>query len=211
MKKILLFAAFAIYSGVAFSDTVIIVNSGFTFSPNDVTINTGDIVDFQLGSMHNTVEVSEATWLENGNTPLPGGFSTPFSGGQVTDLSEGVHFYVCSPHASGGMKGKITVVGTTGINEKAPGFTAFNIYPNPSNGKFTLQYNGSGSSDGSSSANNQKYGLEIIDLNGEKIFELQDFNLANSNEIDISSIPEGLYFVRINDRKSIYTQKLIKQ
>jgi len=210
MKKYLFILAFVIYSGFAFSDSVIIVNSGFTFSPDDISINSGDIVDFQLESFHNAIEVSESTWMENGNTPLPG-FSTPFGGGQVAELSSGVHYYVCSVHASGGMKGKITVIAPSGINDGAPGSMKFSLYPNPSNGQFTIQYNSPDSPDGSLSGNDLQASLEIYNILGDKIYEMPGFISLTSNEIDLSSIPDGNYFVRIYDRKKIYTQKMIKQ
>jgi plastocyanin len=93
--------------------TYTVINSGFTFSPASLTISVGDTVVFSLAGSHNTVEVSQATWNANGNTPLSGGFSTPFGGGTVIFSTAGSHYYVCSPHASGGMKGVINVVLTT--------------------------------------------------------------------------------------------------
>src|ERR1035437_5829805 len=102
MKKKLFFSAFALYSGIALCTTVTIVNSGFTFSPASVTINTGDSIKFVLASAHDIVEVSQTTWNASGNTPLSGGFTTPFGGGLVlpAGLAAGTHYFVCSPHAS---------------------------------------------------------------------------------------------------------------
>ena len=211
MKKLLLFGAFAlIFSGYASGTSITITNSNFTFSPDNVTINFGDTVIFQLASIHNAVEVSEATWNLNGNTPLPG-FSLPFAGGQVTGLAAGVHFYVCAPHASGGMKGKITVTAPSGINDIAESRAKINIYPNPTSGKFTLQFSGSDSQVGSLSGSDQQSGLEIFNILGEKIADIPNFISQTSNEIDLSSVPDGIYFVRISDTKRIYTGQLIKQ
>lgn len=86
-----------------------VTNSGLTFSPSTLTINVGDTVVWNIGSNHNVVEVSQSTWNSNGNTPLSGGFTTPFGGGTVVFSSTGTHYFVCSPHASSGMKGTITV------------------------------------------------------------------------------------------------------
>jgi len=211
MKKFLLFGTFALlYSGFALCASVTIVNSGFTFSPDNVTINLGDTVNFQLGSIHNAVEVSEATWNANGNTPLPG-FSLPLGGGQVTGLTAGVHFYVCSPHASGGMKGKITVTAPSGINTYESNSEKINIYPNPTNGKFTLQLTGSDTHAGSWSVNDQQTSVEIFNILGEKIYDIPGSISQTSNEIDLSSVSDGIYFIRINDRKQIYTGRIIKQ
>lgn len=88
--------------------THIITNSGFSFSPAVININLGDTVNFVLEPMHNAVEVSEATWSANGNTSN-GGFSIPFGGGILVPDQAKIYYYVCSPHASIGMKGIIRV------------------------------------------------------------------------------------------------------
>lgn len=90
-----------------------ISNSGTSFSPATLSINLGDTVVFSLDPSHNAVEVSQATWNSNGNTPLSGGFSVSFGGGTVVLTATGTYYYVCSPHASLGMKGTITVTSTT--------------------------------------------------------------------------------------------------
>ncbi|RPI23044.1 MAG: hypothetical protein EHM61_20725 [Acidobacteria bacterium] len=82
---------------------------GFTFNPATVTITAGDSVQWQIASIHNVVEVTEATWNANGNTPKAGGFSTTFGGGTVQFNTPGTYWYVCSPHASAGMKGRVIV------------------------------------------------------------------------------------------------------
>lgn len=111
MKKIILAAAILLYSAAGFSTTLTVTNVSMTFNPSNITITAGDSVMFNLQSIHNAVEVSQATWNANGTTPLPGGFTVPFGGGLVlpSHLTAGVHYYVCQAHASFGMKGKITV------------------------------------------------------------------------------------------------------
>lgn len=99
----------------AFATVTSVTNSGFTFSPANITITQGDSVSFTLQASHNAVEVSQTTYNANGTTPLGGGFSVGFGANQqlVTGLSVGVHYYVCSNHASSGMKGTITVTAAT--------------------------------------------------------------------------------------------------
>src|SRR5215831_2615330 len=108
MKAKLLFLLFLLVAGwTGYSTTHTITNSGFTFTPATITISSGDDVNFVLESIHNVVEVNQATWDANGFTPLPGGFSDPFGGGLVpaSKLTAGIHWYVCGVHASFGMKG----------------------------------------------------------------------------------------------------------
>jgi len=102
------FATVAGVSGVSATKHTI-VSSGFTFSPSSLSITLGDTVEFDLTSIHNAVEVSEATWNINGSTPLAGGFALGSGGGIVVLTTEGVHWYVCQPHSGSGMKGTITV------------------------------------------------------------------------------------------------------
>lgn len=89
--------------------TVTVTNSGFSFNPSLVTISSGDSVKFQLASIHDALEVSQATWNANGTAALAGGFSVPFGGGTITLTTAGTHYYVCTNHASSGMKGRIVV------------------------------------------------------------------------------------------------------
>lgn len=89
-----------------------VVDAGFSFSPATLTINLGDTVVFQIAPSHNVVEVSQTTWNNNGNTSN-GGFTLAFGGGTLVIGMTGTYYYVCSPHASMGMKGQITVTQTT--------------------------------------------------------------------------------------------------
>jgi plastocyanin len=89
--------------------TQVVSASGLTYTPSDITICVGDDINFAIGGSHNAVEVDLATWNANGTTSN-GGFSLPFGGGTVTFNTVGTFYYVCTPHASAGMKGKVTVI-----------------------------------------------------------------------------------------------------
>ncbi len=88
-----------------------IITEGMAFAPASIIVAVGEPVSFSLSTSHNAVEVDEATWEGNGSTPLEGGFSVELGGSAVLTFDEpGTYFYVCTPHASMGMKGVITVV-----------------------------------------------------------------------------------------------------
>ncbi len=198
MKKIILSLSLTLLGTVGFSTTWTITNSGFTFSPSTVTINLGDDVNFTLESMHNAVEVSQSTWNINGNTALTGGFQTSFGGGLVSSskLGTGTHYYVCSPHASGGMKGIIIVQNPTGIidNNLSPDFT---VFPNPSDNLLTIRTN-------SNLAGTQFF---ITDPTGRLVFngKLVDDNTP----IDISKLSPGIYVIRMEGQRK-QSIKLVK-
>ncbi|MBC8319885.1 MAG: T9SS type A sorting domain-containing protein [Bacteroidetes bacterium] len=94
---------------------------------------------------------------------------------------------------------KTTNGGLTGLNEISYFSEFLNIYPNPSNNKITF-------SSPSLTGNTQ---LSIFNVNGSKVIEMQ----LNDNEtqIDISALPRGVYFVRLQNEKMVVVGKMIKQ
>lgn len=200
-KTILLFALFSALTA-GFGATREITNSGFDFSPGAITINLGDDVKFILESNHNAREVSQATWNANGSTALSGGFSVAFGGGSVpaSKLTAGIHYYVCSPHASSGMKGTITVINTTGIADNLLK-EGISVYPNPSNGKFQLTINNP------SSAKN--YDLGIYDALGNKVYSKSDLLQSNTINVELPDRPKGPYFIRLYNGKEAYFRKIV--
>ncbi len=199
MKNFLFFSAFILYSVVGLCTTTTIVNSGYTFSPASVTITLGNDVNFVLASIHDAVEVSQATWNANGTTPLSGGFSTAFGGGMVAAsmLTVGTHYYVCTAHASMGMKGVIMVQNATGIAENQLQ-TNISVYPNPSSEQFTIA-NLYPSSDG--------YDIEIYNIVGEKVYS--DKMVRRASYIVHSDWLSGIYFVQIKTGEGTLVKKII--
>jgi len=190
-----------VISIAGFSKTWTVTSSGFTFSPATITINLGDTVNFSIGSSHNSVEVSKATWDANGTSPLPG-FTLPFGGGKLlpAQLTIGTHYYVCTPHASLGMKGTIIVQNTVGITEIQQK-TDVNVYPNPSNGKFQLSVTGS-------QLSNNCY-LEVYNLLGNRVLK-SGISVTNAS-VDLTSMANGIYLFEIVDGQNIITKRVVKQ
>lgn len=199
MNKILFIFLLSLSGTVGYSTTWTITNSGFSFTPASLTIIQGDIVNFTLESIHDAREVSQATWDINGITALPGGFQTAFGGGSVsaTQLGVGTHYYVCSNHASAGMKGVIIVQSSTGIadNQVHPDIS---IFPNPSMNLITIK----------SGYNLKDSQYLITDQAGKDVIKGKLLNEAT--QIDISQLPSGIYFVQIigvNSRQSFKVMK----
>lgn len=207
MKTTILLFAFALYAGLVSGATVTITNSGNTFSPDEVTINYGDVVDFQIGGSHNVVEVSESTWLANGNTALPG-FQLPFGGGDLMELTPGIHYYVCQPHAEFGMKGKIIVNPVSAIDEVLVD-NIFSLYPNPTSGQFIFQFKDNDSGKLPVALDDIPLSLEIINLAGVRILKIEGIESRESIQFDLASLSDGIYFVRIADSRRSYSKKLV--
>ena len=144
MKRVIFLLLFmTLFFVPSYSQTHIITNSGLTFTPANITINVGDTVKFVLDSIHKPREVDQATWNANGNTSN-GGFDMPFGGGTVVITSAGVHYYVCVPHASSGMKGTITANTVTSLESETSSIpTNYYLkqnYPNPFNPGTIIKY-----------------------------------------------------------------------
>lgn len=204
MKSKILLSLLLLSAGLTgFCTTWTITNSGFTFTPASITITPGDSVNFVIDSAHNAVEVSDTTWNANGNTALPGGFQTPFGGGWVlpAQLATGTYYYVCNPHAFDGMKGTITVQNPAGINEIYSG-REVNVFPNPVSSSVQL-----------SIAGNLKHDISgtIYSSDGRLVKSFLIPVTQKSVQLDFSDLANGIYAVKINDDKKVFTKKIIKQ
>ncbi len=195
LKHIIIIAILLMtFVGWVQTTTHTITNSGFSFSPANITINLGDTIKFQLSSLHNAVEVSQSTWNSNGNTPN-GGFTTPFGGGIVVLQEAKIYYYVCSPHASIGMKGTITVNSTTDIKNISQDipvrFNLYQNYPNPFNPSTIIRY---------SLPEASYVTLTIFDIIGREVAKLiEEVQTAGHKEVvwNAYNYPTGVYFYRI--------------
>jgi plastocyanin len=183
MKRIKVIAVLLIVTLTGFSAKKEVTNVGFAFSPATLTIEPGDNVSFVLEAMHNAVEVSKATWDANGTTPLAGGFSVAFGGGEVlpAQLPNGTHWYVCTTHAAIGMKGIIIVGTPTGIEDN-PALKDISIFPNPATDFITVKA-------GSNLLGNQ---YSITDQHGKQMVGGKIDSEAIT--VNISKFSEGIYF-----------------
>ena len=184
--KILLSVFFLVVNLSVFATVWKVTNSGYTYSPSTITINEGDTVLFSIYGTHDVKEVSKSTWDSNGNTLLYLGFQTPFGGGTVlpAKLKAGTHYYVCTPHASMGMKGTIIVQPVTGINENQLQ-AGISVYPNPV--KDNLNIGVAGKMIGSRYVISDQSGRQI--LSGKLESDLTRVNLSNYSN--------GMYFIQV--------------
>ncbi len=89
-----------------------------------------------------------------------------------------------------------TTSGLLGIHKQS-NETDFNIFPNPSDGTFSIQ-----------SSNIKTKSIEIYNLRGNRIYE--SFGQALPTTLDISYMSDGIYLLRIMDEKGeVHSHKLI--
>ena len=201
MKTKILLLVLLLSAGMAgYSTTWQITNSGFTFSPATVTIQPGDDVNFTLESMHNAVEVSSTTWNANGSTSN-NGFQVPYGGGSVaaSKLTVGTHYYVCMPHASLGMKGKIIVGNSTAIVETKAD-QGVTLGSNPVRDVIQLTINES---------NLLGSDYRLFNQVGQLMMSAKLSGIIN--QIAVNQLPAGVYFMQIAGLKNQTLKVLIQK
>ena len=81
-------------------------------------------------------------------------------------------------------------------------FEGFNLYPNPSNGNFSLQFD---------TVSTAVVKLQLFDLTGRLVRELLFSNVAArfSESISFENTAKGLYLLKINNGAKQTTRKLV--
>ncbi len=207
MKRVILFL-FLILAAISmsYSTTHTITNSGFTFSPSSITITSGDTVNFVLESIHTAREVDEATWNAGGTTSN-GGFDLPSGGGTTVLTQTGIHYYVCVPHASIGMKGTITVNAATDVKSiiktLPDNFILMQNYPNPFNPATTISF---------SLPAKSFVSLKIFNALGKEVSNIVSEELPAGKykrQWNAADFPSGVYFYRLQVGTLTETKKLV--
>jgi hypothetical protein len=93
---------------------------------------------------------------------------------------------------------------TVGINENHNDISYLNIYPNPNDGFITVDIELKGSFESN---------ISVIDLNGDLVYEEQNLILSNTvnKHVNISHLPTGIYFMRIDIGQNSYIKKIIRK
>ncbi|HKK60539.1 MAG TPA: T9SS type A sorting domain-containing protein [Salinivirga sp.] len=196
MKKIylIIIVFFALNTGLM-ADHHQINISGFSYSPDYLTVNVGDTVTISASATHPLVQVSSTTWYEEEETPLSGGFGPTTSDYTFEITSQDTIFYVCENHVGSGMKGKIAVSSTTGVPPE-PTFD-FTIYPNPApRGYVTVSV---------PHTEGQNKVLQLYNAVGQ-LMHAENFS---SGKISINTgLPAGAYFIIVRSEEFMRSRKL---
>lgn len=154
------------------------------FSPQVANAVCGDTIRWVLVSGTHT---TASTTIPAGATPWTSPNITA-SGYTYVVTVPGTYNYICHPATGGHMGASIVVSCTTGL----PSLTntnVYNVYPNPSKGKLTIDIkNGT---DGT---------LEIYNVAGEKIFQSPITNPRTETDLNM---PDGIYFYELKSEQNI--------
>ena len=93
----------------------------------------------------------------------------------------------------------VTISNTLSVDNNTLSNESLKIFPNPNNGKFTLDYSGTLSLER----------LSVYSIIGKEVASLPLQDFTNNKKIDLSDIKAGVYFVTIKSRELKVTKKVI--
>jgi hypothetical protein len=153
--------------------------AGFLSTPSTLTIDgTGSLIDKEIGQAIATSEILLANNFE------------------VTDSSN--FDALLSLNAGDGDHALLREGAENIIIADEQGNEYFNIYPNPSSGYFNVSR---------SNGTYGKFDLVLFDNSGKKI-EAKLSRFDNSISVDLSSSQSGIYYIKIDDGKKVFTRKI---
>lgn len=85
-----------------------------------------------------------------------------------------------------------------GVEENRSFSKQFRIYPNPSNDILTIDLR----------ADSRIEQIEIVD-NAGKLVSLKQINSETSHQLDVSGLPNGLYFIRLRNAEGVQLKKFL--
>lgn len=195
MKTSLLFLSLTVATVLSAQTKHVIEASGMTFTPNSLTINQGDTVEWtNLSGTHN-VNGTQATFPTN-----PASFgnavgAAPWTYSFVFTVA-GNYVYQCDVHAPN-MAGAISVQPSTSVAELQKE-TNVNVYPNPTADYFSID------------AGQAIKSVSLINITGQLVKTYSE-TASQTNRFDVKALPKGVYFLTIELGDAKLVEKLIIQ
>jgi hypothetical protein len=155
-------------------------DGGYALGGGANTNTNGKAYFVKMDAMGNTCTPSDS-----GGVVGSGGSITSVDSGRInhgvkiTSKNEGVL-------SSGGSQTDLCAVYASVDNVKTT-TSSVQVYPNPGNGKFTIQW----------SAVSGQWSVEVYNILGEKVYSSNYALTTNHYSLDLSSCPSGVYFYRV--------------
>ena len=184
-------------------EPIIYLNGTFTIpDPEQPVITTTSLPNGKVGTAYSatlTATGGSITWsIESGT--LPAGLTLSPSTGQITGTPTTVNTYsftVKATNSAGSVTKLLTItIGPSGGSSIAESqANAINIYPNPTQGTLNIT---------SEEAVEQ---VTIFDISGRNLLQI-----ANPNQtIDINSLANGIYIVKVKTEQGETVRKIVKE
>ena len=207
MKKIGLVSVLLVLLTVTMNSQTkhIVLASNYVFTPQDINITVGDTVEWQwVEGTHTTTSV-DVTGPDVWDSPISS--SVPVFSVVIT--TEGVHNYICTPHAALGMIGSITATPLTAVDEQNNNVSQFTLsqnYPNPFNPSTVIRYNLTGPS---------FVTLKIYSALGNEVATLVNEQQGSGEHFAVfdaaktKGLASGIYFYRLKAGNFEQTRKML--
>ena len=95
---------------------------------------------------------------------------------------------------------------TTSVNDINESNLNIEVYPNPNNGQFTLSMT-------NNNLNNENVKLQVLNMIGQvvytEIISSQDSGSSQKNDIQLSDLSVGTYFLQVLTSKEVFNRKII--
>jgi plastocyanin len=209
MKKnyaIILLALAITLSLKTYATKITVQVSNFQFTNAAISATVGDTVRWvwvsgsHTTTCNGTAMTSRPSGAASWDNPINSG-STSF---EYVLTVAGVYQYKCTPHASGGMVGTITVAPANGIANLNGIVNYLEINPPAFKSDAVIKF---------SLAANGKIKLSIYDFAGRKVETILDkeYNKGEHTVLwDADRIPQGIYFCRLENEKYALTRKFVR-
>lgn len=202
MKKLyfLFSLSAALITTTASAEVVRIMQSGFTFSPNAVEVNVGDIIHFMYGNgVHTTTSLSVPAGAATWDAPLDAG-NTSFEYEVVVAGNYGYH---CAFHPN--MVGAFTATAPNSVepvltSDEAATFTA------------GVDFNTHSLHVALNNFNPENAVLRLLDITGKEAAVLLNTQLGMGEQtyhFDMNGRIAGIYFLRLEQSGKIVTRKIL--
>jgi plastocyanin len=201
-KRLLLAIGFTFLSFQAFSAHYYIYNVQETYVPDYLQVNLGDTVTFATTTFHTTQQVTQATWLANDTTLMPGGLDGPPGGFTFVATTLGDIYYVCVEHVQMDQMKGIIKVSQLDVEENK--LISMHIMQSVSEQYVKLTVTGGVPG---------LLHVEMLNLSGQ-VVKTAKMNLSGSETsaiIQVGDMPKGVYMIRwsygtINKARKIILQ-----
>lgn len=148
---------------------------------------------------------SASATVSGGNAPYTYLWNTGATTSSISNLAIGTYAVLVTEQSNPACAvwGYHTVFGPNGNINGIDQLNSENVlltYPNPSQGKFMVE---------AKIENVTSFNLEIYSITGDKVFVQNNLKVKSPQAIDLSNLSKGIYVMKVNDHKKVYTQEII--
>lgn len=199
--RFLMIALVAMISTSALATTYTVTQEGLTFSPNQLTVEVGDIVLFQWTSgNHTTTSVSVPPGAATWDALLTSSMQTF----EYTVTAEGIYVYQCTPHALAGMIGGFMAVLPSSAKTQVQANFAMSAGTSANGNLFVTLEN----------ATSDMATVTLVDITGRNAMTLHHGAISDATftiRQDVAVLQRGIYFVRFDEGARVVTRKVLIQ